>query len=57
LLRQRVDIIKDYWRGAVYYAHFVGQRDIDEGLEIARKVGRKDLEEELIDFLDQLHNR
>tara|TARA_B100001758_G_C18361438_1_gene585980 strand:+ start:1004 stop:1453 length:450 start_codon:yes stop_codon:yes gene_type:complete len=57
LLRQRVDLIKDYWRGAAYYAHFVGQRDIEEGLEIAKKVGRNDLEEELIDFLDQLHSR
>ena len=57
LLRQRVDLIKDYWRGAAYYAHFVGQRDIEEGLDILRKVNRKDLEDELIDFLDQLHNR
>lgn len=57
LLRQRVDLIKDYWRGAAYYAHFVGQRDIEEGLDILRKVNRKDLEDELIDFLDQLHSR
>ena len=57
LLRQRVNLIKDYWRGAAYYAHFVGQRDIEEGLDIVRKVNRKDLEDELIDFLDQLHSR
>ena len=57
LLRQRVDLIKDYWRGAAYYAHFVGERDIEDGLDIVRKVNRKDLEEELIDFLDQLHSR
>ena len=55
LLRQRVDLIKDYWRGAAYYAHFVGQRDIEEGLDIVRKVNRKDLEEELIEYLDEIH--
>ena len=57
LIRQRVDLIKDYWRGVAYYAHFVGQRDIEEGLEIVRKANRKDLEEELIDYLDELHRR
>ena len=57
LLRQRVDLIKDYWRGAAYYAHFVGQRDIEEGLEIVRKVERKDLEDELIEYLDTIHRR
>jgi|SaaInlStandDraft_1057018.scaffolds.fasta_scaffold284947_1 hypothetical protein len=55
LLRRRVDLIKDYWRGAAYYAHFVGQRDIEEGLDIVRKVNRKDLEEELIEYLDELN--
>jgi RNA polymerase subunit RPABC4/transcription elongation factor Spt4 len=55
LLRQRVDLIKDYWRGAAYYAHFVGKRDIEEGLDIVRKINRKDLEEELIEYLDNLN--
>ncbi len=57
LLRQRVDLIKDYWRGAAYYAYFVGERDIEDGLDIVRKVNRKDLEEELIDYLDELHKK
>ncbi len=57
LLRQRVDLIKDYWRGSAYYAYFVGERDIEDGLDIVRKVNRKDLEEELIDYLDELHKK
>ena len=37
LIRQRVDLIKDYWRNAVYYAYVVHKNDIEEGLEIVRK--------------------
>ena len=55
LIRQRVDLIKDYWRNAAAYAHFVHKNDIEEGLGIVRKAKRKDLEEELIEYLDELH--
>ena len=55
LIRQRVDLIKDYWRNAVYYAYVVHKNDIEEGLEIVRKANRKDLEEELIYYLDEIH--
>ena len=57
LIRQRVDLIKDYWRNAVYYAYVVHKNDIEEGLEIVRKANRKDLEVELIDYLDDLHKK
>ena len=48
-------MIKDYWRNAVYYAYVVHKNDIEEGLDIVRKADRKDLEEELIDYLDEIH--
>ena len=56
LIRQRVDLIKDYWRNAAAYAYFVHKNDIEEGLEIVRKANRKDLEEELTEYLDELHS-
>jgi hypothetical protein len=31
----------------------LAKRDIEEGLDIVRKVNRKDLEEELIEYLDE----
>ena len=55
LIRQRVDLIKDYWRNAAAYAYFVHKNDIEEGLDIVRKAKRKDLEEELTEYLDELH--
>ena len=56
LIRQRVDLIRDYWRNAAAYAYLVHKNDIEEGLEIVRKANRKDLEEELIEYLDELHS-
>ena len=33
----------------------LGRRIAEEGLEIVRKANRKDLEKELIDYLDEIH--
>ena len=55
LIRQRIELIKNHWRDIVFYSYVVGQRDAEEGLDVARKAGRKDLEDELIEYLDEIH--
>ena len=54
LIRQRIDLVKEQWRKIVSSSYFPGTQEIEEGLDIARKVNRKDLEEELIRYLDEL---
>lgn len=57
LIRQRIDLVKEQWRKIVSSSYFPGTQEIEEGLDIARKVNRKDLEEELIRYLDELQRR
>ena len=57
LIRQRINLTKEHWRKIVSHSHFPGTQEIEEGLDIARKANRKDLEEELIMYLDELHRR
>ena len=54
LIRQRIDLLKEHWRKIVSDSHFPGRQEIDEGFDIARKANRRDLEEELIKYLDEL---
>ena len=57
LIRQRTDLVKEQWRKIVSHSYFPGAQEIEEGLDIARKANRKDLEEELIKYLDELQRR
>ena len=54
LIRQRIDLVKEQWRKIVSSSYFPGTQEIEEGLDIARKANRKDLEDELIRYLDEL---